>query len=161
MPTDHGFTLAMTPLKETFKQSQDRLTSPSFQKGALSPSLDSDLNLPPTDRTQEESDEIPFCSVLNVVVDYDMVPPTPLELDEYQESIRDASLKLRVPLLRIFGPLIRGGALEPRQSACLYIHNAFPYLIARPIIAGPDGSLIHGAHTDSILTSSGDRKSVV
>ena len=155
MPTDHGFTLAMTPLKETFKQSQDRLTSPSFQKGALSPSLDSDLNLPPTDRTQEESDEIPFCSVLNVVVDYDMVPPTPLELDEYQESIRDASLKLRVPLLRIFGPLIRGGALEPRQSACLYIHNAFPYLIARPIIAGPDGSLIHGARTDSILTSSG------
>ena len=142
----------MKPLKDTAKHSSDRSTSPGFQKGESS---FNNQNLPPTDPTQEDNDEIPFCSVLNVVVDYTMVPPTPLELEEYQESIHDASLKLRVPLLRVFGPLIRGGALEPRQSACLYIHNAFPYLIARPIMAGPDGSLIHGAHMDRILTSSG------
>jgi len=27
------------------------------------------------------------------------------------------------------------------QSACLYVHGAFPYLLARPVVAGPDGSL--------------------
>jgi hypothetical protein len=28
----------------------------------------------------------------------------------------------------------------PQQSACLYVHGAFPYLLARPVAAGPDGS---------------------
>jgi hypothetical protein len=98
--------------------------------------------------------EIPFCSVLNVVVDHCMIPPTPLEPEEYRESIQNPSSKIRVPLLRIFGPLVRGDALEPRQSSCLYIHNAFPYLIARPVRAGPDGSLIRNAHMEN-LTSSG------
>lgn len=53
---------------------------------------------------------------------------------------------LRVPVLRIFGPIIRRRldldnnvnlpVREPSQTACLYVHGAFPYLLARPVIAG-------------------------
>ena len=53
---------------------------------------------------------------------------------------------IQVPVIRVFGPILRrdlqtNAALlkPPTQSACLYIHGAFPYLLARPLIAGPDG----------------------
>lgn len=128
----------------SMQQSSERNFSPSRQ----------DEKMPPTETTQEHRGITPFCSVLNVVFDHFMVPPSPLEPEEYRESVRKHSLKVRVPLIRVFGPLIRGDALEPMQSACLYIHNAFPYLIARPVLAGPDGSLIRGAHAEN-LTDSG------
>jgi DNA polymerase elongation subunit (family B) len=107
-----------------------------------------------------ESAPQPLCSVLNTVVDYLMVPPTPLEPVEFRQQWEkeqgdakpDGSCQLLVPLLRIFGPIIRrdrGDGLiegEPVQTACLYVHGAFPYLLARPVIAGPDGSLHRSVH---------------
>ena len=52
--------------------------------------------------------------------------------------------KVLVPVLRFFGPVIRGDPATvratPRQSGCLHVHGAFPYLVARPVTAGPDGS---------------------
>ena len=81
---------------------------------------------------------------------------------------------VRVPVLRVFGPVLRNGddstyhkctqgetntqtssendnsdmnnnsySLQP-QSGCLHIHGAYPYMLARPVIAGPDGSMHHG-----------------
>ena len=114
--------------------------------------------LQPTDDQPrpEEQDPIqgerPFLSVLNVVVDHIMVPPTPLEPEEFQHQT------CRVPVLRVFGPVLRrdsGSCVEPNQSACLYIHGAFPYLLARPIVAGPDGSLHHASHLDGRSNLSG------
>lgn len=58
---------------------------------------------------------------------------------------RESHPSLRVPVMRIFGPIIRRRAdrdgenlpvREPSQSACLYVHGAFPYLLARPVMAG-------------------------
>ncbi|GKY98374.1 hypothetical protein MPSEU_000795000 [Mayamaea pseudoterrestris] len=61
---------------------------------------------------------------------------------------------LQVPVFRIFGPILRRDFSSyddsnddaprpilqpPKQSACLYIHGAFPYMLARPVVAGPDG----------------------
>lgn len=88
-----------------------------------------------------------------------MVAPTRFERSELelQKFDHDASgsntggmdrNSISVPVLRFFGPIIRRDLAsttethvfpEPVQSACLYVHNAFPYLLARPIIAGPDG----------------------
>jgi hypothetical protein len=89
----------------------------------------------------------PLCSILNTVVDFAMMPPTELfEPEEYQQ--RD-SLSVQVPVLRFFGPIVRRlydaevlptNNVPPQQSACLYIHGAFPYMVARPVLAGPDGS---------------------
>jgi hypothetical protein len=105
----------------------------------------------------------PVCSVLNVVVDYAMLPPTALEPVEYQRAQNEDTCQqvpqetnsdgttlekpptLLVPVLRIFGPIVRRDTSadhrKPEQSACLYVHGAFPYLLARPRVAGPDGSL--------------------
>ena len=94
------------------------------------------------DAIQEEN---PLLSVLNIVVDHEMIAPTPLEPKEFHQN--DDSC--RVPVLRVFGPVLRRDSrfcVEPRQSACLYIHGAFPYLLARPVVAGPDGSLHHASH---------------
>ena len=124
----------------------------------------------------ENDEPQPVCSVLNTVIDYFMAPPTPLELDEYLKSRqgRDGAVTeaadtfdtstlppnpeakgensppLLVPVLRVFGPILRRDTTMsesilryPTQSACLYIHNAFPYMLARPKLAGPDGSLNH------------------
>jgi hypothetical protein len=115
-----------------------------------------------------------ICSVLNTVVDYIMMAPTPLEPHDYdcqynykykhtiatnqqQESPpppqQQQPPRIQVPVLRIFGPVLRHDNSDnattpvhhafpdPLQSACLYIHGAFPYLLCRPVIAGADGSL--------------------
>ena len=82
----------------------------------------------------ELDDELPFLSVLNTVIDHCMMDPTPMEPKEFEKQ-------LKVPVIRVFGPIVRGGNdAEPWQSCCLYIHGAFPYLLARPVAAGPDGS---------------------
>ena len=91
---------------------------------------------------QQQEEPYPICSVLNTVVDFVMRPPTPLEYNEFHQAI-----PVEVPVLRIFGPILRRDTTRdlsvlphPVQSACLYIHNAFPYILARPVAAGPDGS---------------------
>ncbi|KAL7553101.1 hypothetical protein ACHAWF_016353, partial [Thalassiosira exigua] len=150
----------------------------------------------------------PILSILNVVVDHVMLPPSPLEVEEYahcegrrreekeEEGRREAGLeggdgpsrrseserserserlelpaplpaspaedvRVRVPVLRIFGPVLRGGTAReaflpsdegktsggPRRKApqppsgCLHVHGAYPYFLARPVVAGPDGSI--------------------
>ena len=132
----------------------------------------------------------PLLSILNLTVDHVMVPPTPLEPEEFQnvcsemmrqtgdakgldedgqveiaEKETDApaphphllpeppppsSDRILVPVLRFFGPVVRGDPeRQPsrlrswRQSGCLHVHGAFPYLLARPVAAGPDGSSHH------------------
>ena len=71
----------------------------------------------------EENDidnELPFLSVLNTVIDHCMMEPTPMEPIEFET-------RQKVPVLRVFGPIVRGGCdEEPLQSCCLYIHGAFP-----------------------------------
>jgi hypothetical protein len=114
-----------------------------------------------------QSNEI-CCSVLTTVVDFCMMIPTkvyePEEYDENQQLMTTFSScteesdpsNLLVPVMRIFGPIIRRQQRNdtnldsttnnsymnrrPYQSACLYIHGAFPYMLARPTLAGLDGS---------------------
>ena len=81
-----------------------------------------------------------MCSVLNVVIDHSMEDPTPMEPEEYHAGNNNKKT-VKVPVVRIFGPLLRDARRGPLQSACLYVHGAFPYLLARPVVAGPDGSL--------------------
>ena len=175
----------------------------------------------------EEEDVEPMLSILNVVVDHVMVPPSPLEPEEFdvfcrqrrkqleeeeerkaimtsedqkcgddldlsaadeaggygggggmmdvdrpsmfplsQQSVQSEQSasgsaaaahtctsqaflqppreRVLVPVLRFFGPIIRGDSATvrstPRQSGCLHVHGAFPYMVARPVVAGPDGS---------------------
>ena len=169
-------------------------------------------NLEANESMASASEPSTMISILNVVVDYYMSEPTPLEPQEFQwklmmrqqklkqeskrkEAMEDKgeevveSLKeekspshfslsqndtvvqqdIQVPVLRIFGPIVRGQRIpiaesKPRQSnetetstkdkaqtskktpylqsACLHIHEAYPYLLARPVAAGPDGSSI-------------------
>ena len=196
-------------------------------------------------------------SILNVVVDHVMLPPSPMEPAEFREVCRwrqkkdggrqnkdgsgnegrggifslsssqggggkdpsndtqvdgDAkdeddpllappsvlasdNIYIKVPVLRVFGPVLREGnqeefiksqsedevsasqqsndsqqstASRPKrripqpQSGCLHIHGAFPYLLARPLIAGPDGSMHHGhnCNDDSMRVNWDDANSV-
>jgi hypothetical protein len=113
------------------------------------------------EKAQGSQNALPLCSVLCCVINNVMVPPTPLEPEEYRESMQNGPIM--VPVLRVFGPIIRGDApsgADPVQSACLYIHGAFPYMLARPAAAGPDGSLHRSSHLRSAsgaphLTNSG------
>ena len=79
--------------------------------------------------------------------------PVPMPVPVLMEQIQ-------VPVVRIFGPIIRGKAMsneestssqcsEPsqdgnqvdiHQSGCLHIHGVYPYMFARPSQAGPDAS---------------------
>jgi len=133
----------------------------------------------------ESTSDEDILSILNVVVDYVMVRPTPLEPDEFSWELQrkmprskadildqesDYDEEVQVPVLRIFGPISRPlshvasqsqsslvhddnnanidnkatsenfEAILNRQSGCLYIHGAYPYLLARPVVAGIDGS---------------------
>ena len=67
-----------------------------------------------------------------------------------------------VPVLRIFGPLWRrdrsavsssSSRCSTSQSAAVYIHGAFPYLLARPVRAGPDGRGGGGGGSSSLSSS--------
>ncbi|KAG7363113.1 replicative DNA polymerase [Nitzschia inconspicua] len=94
-----------------------------------------------------------MCSVLNIVIDHSMEDVSPMEVEEWKRNEQDCfKSNLKVPVLRVFGPVIRNDPPLPRplQSACLYIHNAFPYMLARPVIAGPDGSLIRATSSTNI-----------
>lgn len=116
------------------------------------------------------------CSVLTTVIDFVMMMPSYVyEPDEYEENLLLSSTNsdahcntteenhksplLLVPVMRIFGPIIRRQKRNqsgtdcttmdhhylnrrPYQSACLYVHGAYPYMIARPTLAGLDGSCI-------------------
>lgn len=86
----------------------------------------------------------------------------------HQGTVPDKA-RFQVPVLRIFGPILRrrgptGEQLpvqEPEQSACLHIHGAFPYMLARPVIAGPDGSIHQSTlqfQTHSSLSSSSEER---
>ena len=190
-------------------------------------------------------DDEPLLSILNVVVDHVMLPPSPMEPVEFREVMRrmkhqqtgdrssspaqkhededllfgrdidiahdkgaikiknvgatnstllkddatlPANISIQVPILRIFGPVLRNGnydhvinssgggkasqlpssqstsnslfssissssaatnskpkILQP-QSGCLHLHGAFPYMLARPVVAGPDSSLYQGCY---------------
>ena len=87
-------------------------------------------------------------SVLNVVIDHAMEEITPMDTEEWNSKIRNGETEnenigtkhILVPVIRIFGPLKKANG-HPLQSCCLYVHGAFPYFLARPVIAGPDGSL--------------------
>lgn len=164
---------------------------------------------------QPEEQTEPIVSILNLVVDFVMKEPSPLEPDEFRWKIMNNRSKLcgdkdcteaqdeilteriQVPVLRIFGPIVRGPGMfssciekEPQgldsrdvdgltgdvgddhemppnhkdeikgirkndvapqgddnsaheklhQSGCVHIHGAYPYMIARPVEAGPDSS---------------------
>jgi hypothetical protein len=184
-----------------------------------------------TPMSQHDQQREPVVSILNLVVDYVMTEPTPLEPDEFRwklvndkkrEELPSSLVKeskdkennreclaegendephqdhcmmerVQVPVVRVFGPILRGpgmslscaekrddvlkqvelddmddtsnpvedkrqekGAdekenrndgeieeltnLDIPQSGCLHIHGAFPYMIARPVEAGPDAS---------------------
>ena len=197
------------------------------------------------DRDDGGGDEEPLLSILNVVVDHVMMPPSPMEPMEFREVCRmnqqqqqqqqqqtenkkqssprrqndndddddeeelffnanccsdDANnshnnsiiataptgnLSIQVPILRVFGPVLRNGnydhvinrssasqvsssqsttnsshssassfsSTKPKipqpQSGCLHLHGAFPYMLARPVVAGPDGSMYRGCYNDN------------
>jgi hypothetical protein len=89
----------------------------------------------------------PSYSILNVTIDYVMTAPTPFEWMEFEKmastSRSSKAFKTRVPVIRIFGPLLKHTSsvdakspkrrnTVPRQSGCVHIHNVFPYFLARP-----------------------------
>lgn len=78
----------------------------------------------------EDGDEGVFCSVLNVVIDYDMAEPTTLEPEEYdvQHSNKDddtdvkniKKIQQQVPVIRIFGPVLRENSINPPLQCKLW-----------------------------------------
>jgi hypothetical protein len=68
-----------------------------------------------------EDDKGAFCSVLNVVIDYNMEEPTTLEPDEFGiNNSNDTADKgdpqrrqQQVPVIRIFGPVLRQNSINP------------------------------------------------
>ena len=67
-------------------------------------------------------DRAAFCSILNVVIDSGMEEPTPLEPDEYNKSLEASNVQgkkdqqqhhEKVPVIRIFGPVLRRNAVNP------------------------------------------------
>jgi len=76
-------------------------------------------------KDKDEEDYV-LCSVLSTVVSQVMTKPTPLTPLEFELARGNPKQPLQVPVLRVFGPIIRGDApsgAEPVQSACLYIHG--------------------------------------
>ena len=65
------------------------------------------------------------------------------EYKQFVSNDNDAeghTTKVKVPVVRMFGPVLRGKSVESLQNGCVHIHNAFPYLICRPDFAGMDDS---------------------
>lgn len=125
----------------------------------------------------QTNEKLPIFSILNLVVDHVMEPPSPLEPYEFQLHLQakkneyrtkqlsknqiiddpmsnehigeEEDEEISVPVLRIFGPITKyqNGipivTQQQPQSACIHIHGAYPYLLARPLAAGPDGSVYH------------------
>eukprot|EP00980_Cylindrotheca_fusiformis_P005460 scaffold1169_cov120-Cylindrotheca_fusiformis.AAC.10 len=66
-----------------------------------------------------EGDEGAFCSVLNVVIDFSMEEPTTLEPEEFNidysagKADRQQKQPQKVPVIRIFGPVLRRHAVNP------------------------------------------------
>ena len=119
-----------------------QISSSSSRKEILSEEFQTCSTTSSTSKSHRQIDNM--CSVLNVVIDHTMESVTPMEAAEWKNSTKDEKAKaekLEVPVIRIFGPLLRDPHSQPLQSACLYIHGAFPYILARPVIAGPDGSI--------------------
>ena len=88
----------------------------------------------------EEASSGIMCSVLNVVIDYTIEEITPMEAEEWNArntqrtrkkecNKKDNCNNILVPVIRIFGPVLRGNQRQPLQSACLHIHGAFPYIL--------------------------------
>lgn len=161
----------------------------------------------PLSSTPPSSAPQPLLSILNVVVDHVMMSPSPLEPKEFttkagqhsQEhqqlllqpdsderipsllSMATKNSYIRVPILRVFGPVLKDGdcshyihhndgidddgrgaavaaaaavgnstreklTYRQPQSGCLHIHGAYPYMLARPVVAGPDGSMYPPHH---------------
>lgn len=73
--------------------------------------------------TQDEvEDSAALCSILNVVIDYGIEEPTPMEPDEYSKSLEVSNAQgkrdqqqshQKVPVIRIFGPVLRRNAINP------------------------------------------------
>lgn len=66
----------------------------------------------------------------------------PLSPEEFQlfHGDNDERVQVQVPVVRVFGPVLRGSATQPVQNGCVHIHNAFPYIICRPRGWGMDSS---------------------
>lgn len=73
--------------------------------------------------TQDEvEDSAALCSILNVVIDYGIEEPTPMEPDEYSKSLEVPNAQgkryqqqshQKVPVIRIFGAVLRRNAVNP------------------------------------------------
>ena len=129
----------------------------------------------PNNEPVPSSQRQPLAHVLNIAINHVMAPPSPLEPEEFQAANKHKNKNKQdnhdpkktatqplVPILRVFGPILRGDIPDnnhkdpiPVQTACLYIHGAFPYLLARPVVAGPDGSCHRSSHWMDSLTPSG------
>ncbi len=118
-------------------------------------------------------------------------PPLPITTLLNDVSPSTNNLSIRVPILRIFGPVLRNGnydhvissssqvvpssqsssyssssssaaadsnkrKIPQPQSGCLHLHGAFPYMLARPVVAGPDGSMYQGCYNNQNNNNHGD-----
>jgi hypothetical protein len=78
-----------------------------------------------------EDDKGAFCSVLNVVLDYNMEEPTTLEPDEFgihNSNSNDTAEKgdrkrspQQVPVIRIFGPVLRQNSINPPIQCRVFV----------------------------------------
>ena len=57
----------------------------------------------------DDDERAAFCSILNVVIDFNMEDATSMEPDEYQNG----QGQQQVPVIRIFGPLLRKHSVNP------------------------------------------------
>ena len=65
-------------------------------------------------------------------------PNIPSDQDRKKQSDLPSSSSSSTPPSR--KPKKSRQSNSPHQSCCLFIHGAFPYMVARPVAAGPDGS---------------------
>ena len=130
------------------KMSSKSHSSPIESFGSETEVKYNDIQHDHNDTNLINNDKSPTCYVLNLVFDYILRPPCPLEKLEckHYEKEQDRendnlglssdtsndTEEIQVPVIRIFGPLFKNTESKKSQSSCIYIHNAFPYIIARP-----------------------------